>query len=224
MPDFDLLCPTCHSRIGDIDEETIGFEQGSLGTDANNLPVPRWTDDPIRTDPNGFSGPEFTGTDRVKGLHIRELQLVRSIEEAEFNIPTSFLTDFSEIAGNNVRVTHIVELRESIEKILDASGSSLIEYFSLDPDGDIADPGPNDLSKNEWTDVDRGRPYLHNDGEVFGTFNLPSAGEVDSPTLPENTPIRAIHIEDLRHTISGLLFFEYLISLLLIMILHLDIF
>ncbi|TDI97015.1 MAG: hypothetical protein E2O29_01915 [Deltaproteobacteria bacterium] len=213
MAAFDLLCPTCHSRIGDIAEETIGFEQGSLGTDDNGLPVPRWTDDPLRTGPLGFSGPEFIGADRVKGVHIRELQQVRTLEEIQVGIAGEFLTDFSEIDGNNVRVLHIVELRESVEKILSVIGSELSTYFSVDPNQDPVEPGPNDEAKDEWTDIDRGRPYIHKDGTVIGTFRLPdSVNQEDvtnSPTLPPNTPLRAIHIEDLRHTVPGALFFEY---------------
>lgn len=213
MAEFDLLCPTCHSRIGDTEEEIIGIAQGSLGTDENGLPVPKWTDDPIRTSPRGFSGEDFRGADRIKGIHIRELQEVRALEEIEVGIANEFLTDFSEIDGNNVRVLHIVELRESVEKILNVLGSGLSTFFSVDPDQDPIEPGPNDEAKDEWTDIDRGRPYIHKDGIVIGTFLLPNSENeedvTDSPTLPENTAIRAIHIEDLRHTVPGTIFFEY---------------
>ena len=213
MADFDLLCPTCHSRIGDITEKTLGTKQGELGTDEDNLPVPRWSDDPVRTSPRGFSGTEFIGADRIRGLHIRELQEVRQLEEIEAGIDLEFQTEFSEIDGNNVRVLHIVELRESIEKILEKNGSNLGEYFNLDADLNAAPPGPNDVIKVEWTDVDRGREYIHKDGTVSGTFRLPGSTDEDdttpSPTLPQNTAIRAIHIEDLRRTILSRLFFEY---------------
>ena len=213
MADFDLLCPTCHSRIGDIAEETLGIKQGELGTDEDGLPVPRWTDDPIRTSPRGFSGTEFIGADRAKGIHIRELQEVRALEEIEAGIDPELLTDFTEIDGNIVRVPHIVELRESVEKILEQNGSNLGEYFNLDADLNEAPPGPNDTIKVEWTDVDRGREYIHKDGTISGTFRLPGSTDEDdttpSPTLPFNIAPRAIHIEDLRRTILSRLFFEY---------------
>ena len=214
MAKFDLFCPTCHSRIGDIEEETLGIVQGSLGIDANGLPVPRWTDDPMKTSPLGLSGSGFIGNDRIKAIHFKELQEARALEEIEANIPTEFLTDFSEIDANNtILERHFVELRESVEKILDAVGSDLDEYFNINADLNSAVPGPFDTAKDEWTDIERGREYVRKDGKLSGTFRLPSSTDEDdttlSPTIPTHTLMKAIWFEDLRHTIPIQLFFEY---------------
>jgi hypothetical protein len=163
-------------------------------------PIPRWTDDPLLTK-NGLSGGSFVGGDRPRKIHIEELQIDRMALEAEFQIEPP--TEFSALEehGFHVRKTHITELRESTEKILDAVGSTLEDYFKLDSEGNEIEPGPNDTVKTDWTNVQRGLKYLDKNGTAKTEFMLSIDGLKPCPTFPENTRIRAIHIEDLRHFI-----------------------
>ena len=197
---FNTLCPTCHSRIGN--DTTIGTAQGELGNDDQGLPVPRWSDDPVLT-PDGFSGDAFIGKLFPHIKHIQELQDERTQQEADVGVPIDQRTVFSN-ANSDKRVTgrHIIELRESTEKILNIVGSTLLEYFSLTADEEVAtEPGPKDSFKNEWTDVTRGRNYIHEDGSASGTFILPNGVEELSPSINRIVRIRAIHVEDLRRTL-----------------------
>ena len=197
-------CPTCHSAIS-LDSSTPtgphAREQGSLGTDSNGNPIPRWSDDPLYSK-NGFSGEDYQGENRVRKIHIEELQLDRIGLEAELGINPITEFSFLEDHGFHVRKTHLIELRESTEKILDAIGSSLADYFSLDSDGNPVTPGPNDTAKTDWTDVQRGLLYLDKDAKEQKDFILPSGTVRLAPTFPPNTHIRVIHIEDLRHLMA----------------------
>lgn len=197
----DELCPTCHSQIGT--QSTVESEraQGKQGTDDNNNPIPRWTDDPIIT-LNGFSGDTYLGRPNVvRNAHIKEIQETRVAQEDESEVDP---TDFSDI-GEDKHITrrHIIELRESTEKILNASGTTLEEYFKLDDDGVEQTQNPKIIGTQvEWVDVERGAEYATKDGSLTGEFTLPNGSTIDSPTLPTRIHIRAIHIEDLRHPIA----------------------
>ena len=194
MADEPLRCPTCHSQISlDATAPTgpTARDQGSLGTDSDGNPIPRWSDDPMLTD-KGLSGKEYIGQTRPRKVHIEELQDDRTQLEEDLGITPA--TDFSIIDnhGFHIRKTHITELRESTEKILNAVGVTLEDYFKLGPDGSEIAPGPNDIVKTDWTDVDRGAEYLDKDAKPKSTFILPDGSEEDSPTFPERTRIRAI--------------------------------
>lgn len=200
--EFNLLCPTCHSRIGKIEGEevTIGTKRGELGTDDDGLPVPKWSDDPILTT-DGFSGPIFIGETRKFADQIQEIQDERIQQEIDAGFNESQKTAFSEIIPDESRPLErqLIELRESTEKLLNIAGITLEEYFKVDANGQEAlEPGPKDTFKNEWTDIERGRPYLHNDNTESGTFILPDSTEQQSPSVPANTRMKAIHLEDLR--------------------------
>lgn len=206
-------CPTCHSYIADdltpanrvqgaIDsgesvEITDPFEGGnrSVSTSTSKA-VPQWTEDPTLT-LRGFSGPTYVGSDHVRAIHIRELQYARIAEEQESGIAEP--TVFSDIDGEHIRKVHIIELRESTEKLLNAVGLTLEEYFKLDINQVEKSPGPNDENKQDWTDVERGAPYLHSDGTFHTEFQLPNGQAQPSPSFPDSTHVRAIHVEDLRH-------------------------
>ena len=203
MADEPLKCPTCHSQISMDAKGPTGptaRDQGSLGTDSDGNPVPRWTDDPLLT-PNGFSGKDYIGEERPNRIHIEELQLDR--EQLETDLSISPPTDFSVLSdhGFHVRKTHLMELRESTEKILEAIGSTLADYFGLDSAGNPVTPGPGDAAKTDWTDVSRGLPYLDKDAIEKKEFDVSSGTKKPCPTFPPETRIRAIHIEDLRHAI-----------------------
>jgi hypothetical protein len=167
--------------------------------------IPLWTDDPVTTI-RGLNGPEYIKPQPLKAIQIAELQEVRHNEEVELGFTEDQLTDFSPaVTKVLLAVKHITELRESIEKILNASGLTLKEYFTTDLDGNAIEPGPNDIAdKEEWTDVNRGAVYYHKDGSKTGKFKLPDGTEQDSPTYPYEIPtlFKGIHLEDLRHPIQ----------------------
>lgn len=190
-------CPTCHSKIS---TESNHREQGQDGVDENGDPIPRWTDDPLLTQ-RGFSGGAYIGRNDPRLVHIEELQTDRHKLEGDSGINP---TEFSSLDEDqsHIRKLHIIQLRESIEKILDANGISLEDYFKLDENGTPVTPGPNDELKTDWTDVARGVPYLNKDGSFTSSFTLPSGEVKPSPSFPPGTRIRAIHIEDLRHAIQ----------------------
>jgi len=195
------LCPTCHSKIGTSSTQESERAQGKQGADDNENPVPRWTDDPIFTT-KGLSGSTYSArTNNIKRAHIREIQKTREAQEIEVGIPTSLRTDFSTIAITTTRV---------IQRHIIVVDSTLEEYFKLDDDGEEQPQNPNLANvagptlleaQSEWIDVARGRRYIAKDGNFKREFTLPDGSVEDSPTLPSRHPIRAIHIEDLRHPV-----------------------
>jgi len=149
----ERFCPTCHSRLGKIETEIIDLSrsQGSEGKDDNDDPIPRWSNDPVRTS-GGFNGPEFVAPQYGLVTDIIELQKDRAEKEVEVGLED--LTLFSDPTIGHIRESIINELRESTEKLLDGAGVTLQEYFSSDADGEpTTDVGPSDVIKDEWTDV-----------------------------------------------------------------------
>ena len=200
------LCPTCHSEIGNNSTTPSGREQGAEGTDADGNPIPRWSDDPLLT-PAALNGSLYQGFDRIRGRHIKELQEKRKQQETEIGISPP--TEFSDIdEDSHVTRRHIIELRESTEKLLNAAGLTLEDYFKQNEAGDELPQNPAleqrgaDDPQTEWIDVERGAPYVNTTGGTVTTFVLPDATVVPSPTLPKRTKIRAVHIEDLRHPLN----------------------
>lgn len=194
-------CPTCHSHIGTGTSRI----QGEEGVDADGNPVPRWSDDPILT-VLGINGEDYQGEDRLRKLQVVELQTIRADQEEELGISP---TPFSDVTTDvHVIRRHIIELRESTEKILNVVGVTLEDYFKLDPDGNEVPQNPELALRGvadpqvEWTDVERGEDYIHVDASIDGTFTLPDSSTQESPTVPTGTHVRAIHIEDLRHPIQ----------------------
>ncbi len=207
----DELCPTCHSKIGTNSTQEIERAQGKQGTDDNENPIPRWTDDPLFT-PRGLNGVLYSARhNNSKKVLIKELQDARKAQEEEAGFPEALKTKFSDLDTDFVgSARHITELRESTEKLLNESGSSLEEYFKLDDEENeqpqnpkIVEAGGND-PQDEWVDVERGREYVAEDGSVKSTFDLPGGSTQPSPTTPQRVHLRAIHFEDLRHPISGI--------------------
>lgn len=190
-------CPTCHSEIGD---GTPGSQQGDQGTDTNGNPVPFWSDDPLLTR-GAFNGTSYRGVTKIRGIHIKEIQDVRRQQEIDLGLPEPTFSDVDEETKPTRR--HIVELRESTERILNASGVSLEDYFKLDAEG-TEQPQNSRVEQTpqaEWVDVERGASYIGNDGQTHTTFVLPDSTTQQSPTLPSAVKVRAIHIEDLRHPV-----------------------
>lgn len=199
MTDATPLCPTCHSKISST---------GSRVKDHDAIGVPAWSDDPTLT-PTGLNGPDYVGFQFNKAKWIKELQDTRTQQESDAGITPP--TEFSDVEQNVTLLTaaHITELRISTERILDAVGSTLEDYFKLDFDGNQQPAGPNDmLDKKEWTDVVRGKPYdngrnLSILSEDHKQFKINSTDTKDIPTfLAKLTYFKGIHIEDLRHPIQ----------------------
>jgi len=135
-----------------------------------------WTDDPIKT-PKGLAGGDYIGFTDIKAEHIVELQEERAQQEIEVGISESNRTSFTpvQIEGQYIDITkqHILELRESTEKILNAIGQTKEGYFNYDNEGTEYNIGEHQL---DWIDSDL--------------------------ETEENNWIRAIHIEDLRHYLA----------------------
>jgi len=220
MAESSELCPTCHSFVSSNPGPGGGRVQGEedpgktveiidptgetkeVRTSTSGA-KPQWTDDPVLT-LLGFNGPSFIDSQRGRFVQIQELQNARIAEEEEVGLAEEERTDFSNLDDDtHIRNTHIIELRESTEKILNVTGIDLKEYFSLDIDGEEQTAGPNDeQDKEEWTDVERGKSYLAKDGTEKTTFLLPDGTPESSPSLPDSTHVRAIHLEDLRRPLE----------------------
>jgi len=148
-----LRCPTCFTIIKTEDS---------------------WTDDPILTK-NGLSGEDYKGFSQIKPEHIIEIQDSRRISEINAGIPALERTEFTKVKEVDAPgffvpdKKHIRELRESTEKVLNALGLSLDDYFNYDEDG-----------------------TEYNIGEHQTNWYTPDLDAWDGH-------VRAIHIEDLRH-------------------------
>jgi len=201
----DDLCPTCHSKIGTDSTSDAGRIQGKEGTDEFGNPIPRWSDDPVFTG-RGLSGsPYDKQSTRARKKHIKEIQETRVTQEDESGVDS---TDFSDINDDkHISRKHFIELRESTEKLLNAAGITLEDYFKLDDESNEQPQNPNvaraggNTPQDEWVDVERGAEYISKDGSLKSDFTLPDASTAQSPTIPKRTHIRAIHLEDLRHPI-----------------------
>jgi len=216
------LCPTCHSCISKEPivfrrrgSETPGLdEQGNVNELPENIVsttediVPLWSDDPILTRGIGpkdipFNGDEFLGPTNVQLVHWLELQEVRRNEEIEVGLTEEERTDFSDIVNVLMLEIHVLELRKSVEKILNVVGTTLQDYFRTDAEGNRVEAGPNDdPDKEDWTDVLRGKNTREADGVVRSTFILPDGTEQLLPSVPNGTTASAVHIEDLRRPIQ----------------------
>jgi len=219
MAEEDQFCPTCHSRVSKPDVPISGLsrKQGEDGEDENGDPIPRWSNDPIKT-LDGYNGEDFVGTQRALVTEILELQFDRSQKELDEGFALEDRTVFSDPNIGSIREPIINELRESTEKILDSRGITLQEYLKADADGVAITEnqvGPKDtFNKGEWTDTLRGRAWLHKDppseeggesegGKITGNFKLPVSDRTKaSPSLKAGVRVRATHIEDLRRTIA----------------------
>ena len=134
-----------------------------------------WTDDPIET-PKGEAGENYIGFLYMKPEHIEELQNARQGQEISAGIPEDERTTFTpvRVEGKDVYFykKHLRELRESTEKILNATGQTKEEYFNYDDEETEYNIGHHQL---DW-----------HDGNLNETFIY----------------IKAVHIEDLRHYIK----------------------
>ncbi len=191
------LCPTCHSEIGTDSVTPSSRVRGAEGEDSNGNPIPFWTGDPTVT-ARGLNGEIYKGTQHMRIPLLQEIQEVRNEQEDEAGLP---ITEFSDLTNNtHTSVRLLTELRESTERLLDANGQTLEEYFKQDIEGNDQTQNPKIENlggvnpQTEWVDVQRGLAYVDKDGNLVSDPN--------SPTIPPLTHLRAIHIEDLRHPIA----------------------
>ena len=152
------LCPICHSEIGN------------------------WIDDPILT-PEGLAGEDYKGITEINWNHIKEIQNVRKSQEIEANISNK--TTFSEISPTiPIHKNHILELRQSTEKLLENIESNLTHYFNYRTEEHeevylgTHKYGVKVTDKTNWTDLN----------------------------LVDVKKIKAIHIEELRHLLPSILY------------------
>jgi len=143
----------------------------------SKLDPPSYIDDPIRT-PKGQAGENYKGVTYIKPIHITELQDLRKEQEISVGIPIGKRTTFTKINTNVSRFidmykSHILELRESTEKILEITGQTKEQYFNYDEEGNEYNENNHQL---DWHD-----PNLETRKRVY---------------------IKAVHIEDLRHYLS----------------------
>lgn len=151
-------CPRCFTIVS-------GFATGESAD---------WTDDPILT-PKGEAGDDYIGFTNLKPIHIQEIQEVRTQQEIDAGIAEIDRTTFTEIDTSDGNIvdflkSHILELRESTEKILNTIGQTKEAYFNYDDDGTEYNIGDHQL---DWIDP-----------------------ELEDIAYPD---IKAYHIEDLRH-------------------------
>jgi len=199
------LCPTCHSNIGSGSLGEAARTQGSQGTDSNDLPIPRWSDDPSLT-ANGLSGAPFKGINRYRNINILELQQRINTTETDLGLPVTSFSPIDHNTHNSRRL--LIELREAIEKILNSGGFTLVDYFKLDDDGNEITQNPLLVSQygagtpqDEWIDVTRGEPYTDQNGTTITTFMLPDSTVQQTPGVKNDVHLKAVHLEDLRHPI-----------------------
>lgn len=145
----DKRCPRCFTKINGV-----------------------WLDDPIKT-PKGEAGEDYIGFTYIKSIHIIELQDIRKQQEINVGIPVEERTTFTPIKIEGQKVyfykRHLRELRESTEKILEATGQTKEDYFNYDEEGTEYNIENHQL---DWHDLDLTKKFLD---------------------------IKAVHIEDLRH-------------------------
>jgi len=144
--------------------------RGSQGVDENGDPVPFWTEDPLLT-PLGLAGNNYKGRNPIRRIHIIELRRYYNEIESQLGLtPTSWVEELR--VGTPVRKQHIVELRQVVERILDKLGLTIADYFKYDRLGN-----ETGYTQTDWTDIDRSEGI---------------------PNIPKTTPVRAMHIEELR--------------------------
>jgi len=182
-------CPICFSQISSTNEG-----------DAKNFV---WTDDPLLVsdaydflDENGkpTTNPPCKGILQIIFTHIKELQDNRQALESIL-LDAEDRTEFSSISLNGKFVLtskHIMELRYSTEKLLEAVGMTKEDYFNYDASGIDRRPGNHKLN---WVDAPTSGTYTQ---EVINHF------------LENKFQIKAIHIEELRHYIKTLDFWKEL--------------
>lgn len=199
------LCPTCHREIGTDSLTPSKRVRGAQGTDAEGQPVPFWTGDPTLT-ARGLNGVIYEGVQHMRIPFLKEIQEVLNEQEAEAGLPQTEFSDLTNVTHISVHL--ITEIREAIERLLDASGGTLEDYFKLDAGGNEQTQNPKieniggENPQIEWVDVSRSLTYLDKDGNQKSDFLLSDGfTTAPSPTIPAGTHLRAIHIEDMRHPI-----------------------
>ena len=125
----------------------------------------------------------YKGTYQISEPEVKEIQniLITLEEENLAEIDRTIFSPLNTSGKFQIAGVHIKEMRDSVEKLLDATGLDKVDYFNYDEDGNhITHPNGDKL---EWTDP------------------------ITEATDLKKFQVKAIHIEDLRHFIQ-LMFFE----------------
>jgi hypothetical protein len=161
-------CPYCYRPIGTHHNDPILLQNGApydwiSDTELVNIPdiEDRW----------------FKGFYQISESDIIELQ--EELAELESDNNVTPLTEFSPVNSTGkfpITGKHIKEMRDSVEKILDAIGLTKMDYFNYDEEENhIIHPNGDKL---DWTD------------------------SITDSTDLQKFQIKFIHIEELRHNIS----------------------
>jgi len=172
-------CPYCYRNLGTWQKDPILIPTGAkydwisdtelvYEPDANN----RW----------------YKGCQQICEPEVKELQdYLKNLEE-EY-LPEIDWTEFSPLnTSGKFQITgkHIKEMRDSVEKLLNAVGLTKIDYFNYDEEGNhIIHPNGDKL---EWTDP------------------ITTASDL------QKFQVKYIHIEDLRHYIQLLWIEKFFIT------------
>jgi len=134
-----------------------------------------WYEDPLPT-PMGLAGELYVGRCPKRVLHIKQLQEIRKQQEIEMGVTP--LTEFLPITNStSIKLAHIIQLRQSTEKILGVTETTTSEERTqiLEQYFNFDEDGTDQREGHhqvEWIDKD----------------------------LLKVNAIKAIHIEDLRHS------------------------
>jgi hypothetical protein len=185
-------CPVCGSPITTDTTEIQAWRDKGVYV---------WTNDPLRT-PLGLAGSAYKGQNIVRWYHVRELQEARIAQEELAGIPTGERTNFHIIArGAAVEPAHILELRDSTEKILDSLGTTKEYYFNYDEEGNEI----NSVHQTDWIDINLVKHHtpvnaIHIEDLrhhiSFALFKLWIVGSSSDPTYHNYGPLLAAWCEN----------------------------
>jgi hypothetical protein len=160
-------CPICYRNLGTHTHDPILLPNGA--------PYDWISDTELVYEPD-IDNRWYKGTYQINEDDIIELQdELKTLEVDNSIIPLTVFSPLNNSGKFQITGKHIKEMRDSVEKLLDATGLTKIDYFNYDEEGNhIIHPNGDKLN---WTD--------------------PINGAIDL----QKFQIKAIHIEDLRHYI-----------------------
>jgi len=192
-------CPYCYRTLnaGIWLHDPILLPNGAIYTWKLDTPKPE-TELIIEYD---LEKRQYKGLYQVRENEIIELQTSLKNLEEDF-IEEASRTIFSPLnTSGKFQITsrHIKQMRDSIEKLLEISGLTLVDYFNYDDDN-------NHIIRSEKDEEGILQPK---EDKIDWTDAIPELeeGETDEEKIKENEEylknfqVKNIHIEDLRHAI-----------------------
>ena len=140
----------------------------------------KYTDDPLKTPLHPI--PEHRGSTMIRDRHITEIRENINSLELDYGVTETVWTPLTATLG---RTKIINEMREALEAVIIAAGSTLEAFLSAGPGGTVLDP-----PITNWLDG------------TSGVSGYSGAGN----KLLEGSLVRAQHLEQLRRTIPAELF------------------